>query len=329
MFFPKKFIKIKTIVSIFTIVFLYASFTVSSQELLKNNSSEISPNNQCFINFKSLQKAFTNTPADYTLISGDNNGVNPFTLSHRNKDNHSYSIWKTLNGEILGYFLRDNGGFDFNQDRKAVSPLSWHPTLIFDRLFNKNTILNNYSCMIAGRTRLSGRKVSMLRLAPQEDLRYSFVVARDEDTALPVELMVINPSGILVFKVTVTAIDEPKFEDFSYNDEIFDRFELLKKSETKNLSNPWSILNIPQEFSFVDEGYVVMDNVQVPFQTFSDGLVDFRVYKNNPSSLFVPSASNGTLTVLRRSDINHEYAIVGEVPIQLAEMVLKRIPASR
>ena len=79
----------------------------------------------------------------------------------------------------------------------------------------------------------------------------------------------------------------------------------------------------------MDEGYVVMDNVQVPFQTFSDGLVDFRVYKNNPSSLFVPSASNGTLTVLRRSDINHEYAIVGEVPIQLAEMVLKRIPASR
>lgn len=325
----KNFIKVKTIVCIFTIVFLFASFSVSSQELLKNDSSEISPNNQCFLSFKSLQKAFTNTPVDYTLISGDNSGVNPFTLSHRNKGNRSYSIWKTLNGEILGYFLRDNGGFDFNQDRKAVSPLSWHPTLIFDRLFNQDTILNNYSCMIAGRTRLSGRKVSMLRLAPQEDLRYSFVIARDEDTALPVELMVINPSGVLVLKVTVTAIDEPKFDDFSYNDEIFDRFELLKKSEIKILSKPWSILNIPQEFILVDEGYVVMDDAQVPFQTYSDGLVDFRVYKHKPSSLFVPSASNGTLTVLRRSDINHEYAVVGEVPIQLGEMVLKRIPASR
>ena len=41
--------------------------------------------------------------------------------------------------------------------------------------------------------------------------------------------------------------------------------------------------------------------------------------------MYIPSAVNGTLSVLRRGNSKYEYAVVGEVPLQLSEFVLKRV----
>lgn len=282
--------------------------------------------NQCVLSFKSLQQKYTRTNANYTLISGDGKNMFPFSLSHRYHQHRDYSLWKSLNGEVSGYFLRDGLGFDFNQDKNAATPLSWHQINIWDRLFSEHTSLKDYHCMIAGRTRLSDRKVSIIRFAPKDDLRYSYVIARDEDKALPVELNVINPQGRLVLKITSTAMVDNINQDFLYNDDLFDRFELLQKSNNNNTNiKPWGILNIPPQFKLLEEGSVYLNDKEVPFQRYGDGLVDFRVYRHSILSMYIPSAVNGTLSVLRRGNSKYEYAVVGEVPLQLSEFVLKRV----
>lgn len=280
---------------------------------------------QCLLNFKELQQSYTEDNADYTIVSGDGSNMHAYTLNHRFQHNSSYSLWKNLNGEIAGYFLRDNVGFDFNQDRNSVSTLSWHQTHLWDRLLRAGTVLKDYNCMIAGRTRLADRKVTLLRFAPADDLRYSYVIAKDEDNGLPVELNVINPNGNLVVKISSTNTVINHNGHFIYNDEIFDRFELLKKAPKNAEAKPWAILNIPKQFKLQEESSVLIGDSEVAYQRYSDGLTDFRVFRNRAQSLYLPSALNGTLTVLRRSDRNYEYAVVGEVPLQLGEYVLKRL----
>ena len=114
-------------------------------------------------------------------------------------------------------------------------------------------------------------------------------------------------------------------DNFAYNDELFDHFELVKKSQGTVLAESWSILNIPKQFSLLESGVVTIGENEVPFLRYGDGITDFRVYRHQPQSLYIPSAVNGALTVLRRSDIKYEYAVVGEVPLQLSEFVLKRL----
>ena len=175
--------------------------------------------------------------------------------------------------------------------------------MLFRSLFDDKLQLRDYNCMIAGRTRLSGHKVTILRLAPEDDLRYGFIVAKDEDSALPIELNVINPSGALALKLTATVMNFSSEDNFAYNDELFDHFELVKKSQGTVLAESWSILNIPKQFSLLESGVVTIGENEVPFLRYGDGITDFRVYRHQPQSLYIPSAVNGALTVLRRSDI--------------------------
>lgn len=282
-------------------------------------------NDQCYLSFRELQKSYTQSNADFTIVSGNGNNMIPYALNHRFHNERSYSLWKSLNGEVSGYFLRNGYGFNFNQDRNSASPLSWHQTNIWDRLFDDKLQLQDYNCMIAGRTRLSGHKVTILRLAPEDDLRYSFIIAKDEDSFLPVELNVINPSGVLALKLTATVMNFSSEGNFAYNDELFDHFDLVKKSQSAVSAENWPILNIPKQFSLLESGIVTIGENEVPFLRYGDGITDFRVYRHKPQSLYIPSAVNGTLTVLRRSDIKYEYAVVGEIPLQLSEFVLKRL----
>ena len=208
-------------------------------------------------------------------------------------------------------FLRDNVGFDFNQDHNSASTLSGIRDPPLGSPPQSRYGFKDYNCMIAGRTRLADRKVTLLRFAPADDLRYSYVIAKDEDNGLPVELNVINPNGNLVVKISSTNTVINHNGHFIYNDEIFDRFELLKKAPKNAEAKPWAILNIPKQFKLQEESSVLIGDSEVAYQRYSDGLTDFRVFRNRAQSLYVPSALNGTLTVLRRSDRNYEYAVVG------------------
>ena len=62
-----------------------------------------------------------------------------------------------------------------------------------------------------------------------------------------------------------------------------------------------------------------------PYQQFSDGVFSFRVYINSITSMILPEVSAGVLNVYRMHDANREYAIVGDIPMELAKNVLSGV----
>ncbi|MDY6322654.1 MAG: MucB/RseB C-terminal domain-containing protein [Succinivibrio sp.] len=283
----------------------------------------------CMGLFDDVQKNFAASSLSFTAVAGDQRGMFPYAYTHVFRNGREYVSWRALNGEVAGYALRDLKGYEFNDDKGLTQRLTWHQTQVFDRLMAAKTQLEGYQCVFSGRTRLSGRKVSLLRLSPKNDQRYGFALALDDDQKLPVELNLITPQGALVFKITAADIvRNPK--DAAFDDEMFDKFDLLRKAPAADEKlDPWGFIRIPPYFTMVSEGSVQTDDGSVsPYQQFSDGIFSFRVYINSRTSMYLKEVTAGSLSVYRTQDANREYAVTGDIPMELAHSILAEIDGS-
>lgn len=298
-------------------------FTASALCALAFLFSANAQENYCLYEFNSLRNTLDQNKVQMKTIVSDGLGVNPYLMLKANINNRSYVIWEQLTGEFQGYALRDLVGFDYNTDRNYTGSLSWHSTHIWDKLFDPSTKIEGYSCVIAGRTRIAGQKASLLKLTPQDGKRYIYVIAKDDETSLPIELITLSPyTGNIISKITSLDTKLIKYIDFPIKDELFDNYETTDK--TTDLSNVKQLaeLNIPSFFKLVDAG--TLEN-NVYYQSYSDGLSSFRVYKTQASTNFFPFANKGTVIVFRKIFKNAEYAVVGDIPPELAEFVLSKL----
>ena len=280
--------------------------------------------NSCFEHFYDVQNMYTTNNFDATIAHTDSMGINLYALTHLYINNTPYTTWKSLNGELDGYALKGLKGIDFNKDREYVGAMLWHQSLIFDKIMHSQTILKNYECTLVGRTRVSGRKVVVSKLSPVDDARYSFLIASDDETNLPVEMSVIAPSNALVTKFTVTAMHSVNAKNGSFPDDVFDSIKLNPKKDL-SLAEIWPELTIPSYFALCDYGVQKMGNEMVDYLTFTDGLVDFRVYRNSKTTVMIPSATDGTISVFRKKDKFFEYAVAGEIPLAMSKIILSKI----
>lgn len=381
---------------------------------------------QCMDSFnESRDKVQSATTQSVIIFSGSNNVIAPYiTLQSNGLNGKHYVLWQSLNGEVRGYALRDGKGFDYANSAGSSHPLTWHPTLIWDNLFGSRKELKNYSCVLTGRTRVMGRGVSLIRLIPQEGLRYSFILAKEDESDFPIELTIVDSKGTVSGRLTTMDSRIIGGIDFPIADAVFDKaekgeadFEARRSSvrhdqndsrdendssitarksgqtasmlaDSVQLSTPpcadgddkckqttgaesalaggalstdttsqagaslnasgrdgrlaasadkkqtdiphnrkkiWQELSIPDVYTLASTGDYPEGGPECIYQEFSDGLTSFRVYRNKRSSIFYPVLSNGTLTIVRKNSSSHEYSVVGEVPVSLAEYVLKRI----
>ena len=296
------------------------TFLISNQVLAANEDSA------CLLELNDLRNHYAQIDRQMTVSVADSQGMTLYRLLHVYKDAKNISYWENLNGEIRGYALKGDIGFDFNQDKEYAGPLTWHQTLIWDRLLNPNTKLNGFSCVLTGRTRIAGKKATLIRLASQDSYRYSYLIAKDDDSSLPVELSILSPNSGIVSKMTVTAADAASGLNLDLT--VFDKLETKEKGQDKTqvISAVWPELFIPKEYKLVDSGEIYDKDQTIPYQLFSDGLTTFRVYKNRAGSLVLPALTNGTISILRKTSAGIEYAVVGEIPLLFAETVLSRLP---
>lgn len=331
----------------------YLSNTIPLSSIGPIDSNHI---NKCFDSFKETRARVRDSSTQSVVVLSNPGGIAPFiTLQSVGANGRHYTLWQTLNGEIKGYALRDGEGFDYNDSTMTALPLSWHPTFIWDSLFASDKSLNSFSCIFMGRTRVMGKRVSILRLMPQENLRYSYLLAKEDESDFPVELTILDPKGSVIERMTTMDSRAVTSLNFPINDEIFNRFQAEHSQDKANsstqegstgavkgsLSNvnsdkaaeaqnnedplPWPELQIPNVYQLVDSGKFAQGGPNCTYQEFSDGVTSFRVYKNDPSAVLYPVLTNGTISVVRKKALKYEYSVVGEVPVSLAEYVLTRI----
>lgn len=179
----------------------------------------------CINSFNETREQVLKTNAQSVIMLSSTNGIAPYITLQTLEQGRRYVLWQSLNGEIKGYALRDGKGFDYTNSANVPLPLSWHPTLIWDNLFSSRKDLRNYSCVLTGRTRVMGKRVSLLRLIPQEGLRYSFMIAKEDESDFPVELTIIDHKGNVASRLTTMDSRIISGVEFPVSDSVFDRIE--------------------------------------------------------------------------------------------------------
>lgn len=236
----------------------------------------------CISSFnETRERVMSGTSQSVIVLSGDGNLLPYLTLQSSNGNGNHYVLWQSLNGDIRGYALRNGKGFDYAGSSIIPTPLSWHPTLIWDNLFGSKKELKNYSCVLTGRTRVMGRKVSLIRLIPQEGLRYSFILAKEDESDFPIELTVVDNKGNVASRLTTMDSRSIGGIDFPIKDIVFDDVEasdfryINRKNNTKSLNK-----NIEDASSF-DASAMLADKVAISPDSLSSQGVD--AMSNDPS----------------------------------------------
>ena len=122
------------------------------------------------------------------------------------------------------------------------------------------------------------------------------------------------PADVGLVEKIRKGIDEKVFDNYKIEDE-----------PLRTGAIPWTGLSIPKEFELKGEGQLTVNGAQTAYQTYGDGLVSFRVYRGPRANVLYPALNDGALTVLRKVSGNVEYAVVGEIPLKLADHVISNI----
>lgn len=292
-----------------------------------NSFADVDSKNQCNILLSQAQDNYKHSNLALKVISYDQVSVTPYTLIHQSiDDKQSYAVWENLNGEVRGYAIKEQNGFTYNKDRLFRGSLFWHNTLIWNKLFDQEPDISTFSCVLTGRMRVAGYKASLIRLVPQDALRYSYLISIDEENKLPVELVVVDPTGIVVTRITVLLFQ--KYQDKApLQNESFLTNQIPLVNKILDRSNIWRELDIPPFYNLVDSG--ISEDLSTDgfeFQEFTDGITSFKVFKGPAlKTLVVPVVKRGSLITYRVNSKKHEYAVVGEVPLRLAQSILSKV----
>ena len=328
------------------------------------DEAPVSSGLSCIESFHETRSKVLGNNLQSVLMLSSTNGVAPYiTLQTKSDDDRRYILWQTLNGEIRGYALRDGKGFDYTNSAGTPLPLSWHPTLIWDNLFNSNKEPRNYSCVLTGRTRVMGKRVIITGVTfPVSD----DIFDRLEQTQLPMPSSLGQNSSLTgtVHESTDTVTQEApqgSWQAQNFKDRVArqgpaaggrdNSIQLVLPEPTESagatvdggglsdgvqsrhdLNNAvalkrWPELNIPTVYNIVAEGRFDEGGPDCIYQEYSDGLTSFRVYRNRVTTIYYPVLTNGTISIVRKQNSRYEYSVVGEVPVNLAEFVLARIGA--
>lgn len=199
----------------------------------------------CWKSFEQTRSQVINASSQSVIIQTDSKGLIPYvTLHDNNEQGTSYNLWQTLNGDIRGYALKDDFGFDYTTSLAKITPLTWHPTLIWSSLLSSKKPLKNYSCVLTGRTRVMGKKVSLIRLIPQEGLRYAYIIAKEDETDFPVELTISDVRGNAAMRLTVMETRIIMGMDFPIKDIVFEQLKQGQAIDSQLLNDTVPELNL-------------------------------------------------------------------------------------
>lgn len=227
--------------------FLLSLTLLTSAQSFANVDNSLGANGQdaaslCMTSFKEIRDRVMGTTAQSVIVMTGDGNLSPFiTLQSSASNGNHYVLWQSLNGDVRGYALRNGKGFDYSNSAFNTLPLTWHPTLIWDNLFGSQKELKNYSCVLTGRTRVMGKRVSLIRLIPQEGLRFSFILAKEDESDFPVELTLIDNKGAVASRLTTMESRIIGGVDFPIKDHVFDNaFADNKKHLSSNQNERFS-----------------------------------------------------------------------------------------
>lgn len=229
---------------------------------------------------------------------------------------------------LLGYFG------DFNPFSLRTEKMLDHRPAVIDADFDS---LDGYSVIDMGRSRIANRVARTLRVVPNDEFRYQYMLWIDEEhhLLLKSELLDREQNVLEEFRVLQSVVDEQL-------DEIIEPIKRVTLPTVVPMANlaektlSWKPKWLPKGFKLQATDVQIMTNLQgqteqVESQFFSDGLFSFTIYvAENQGFMFDEQFwRQGKNSIYSQMVGEKNVIVIGELPLASARHIVQEIELNR
>ncbi|MDN3608187.1 sigma-E factor regulatory protein RseB [Vibrio ostreicida] len=271
-----------------------------------------------------------NYELSYILIK--KNSIEPLLYRHARNDKQQLAHLVYLSGSLREVIRR---GDEVSYIEPGVEPFTIEsgnivaPTI---PLLNSNVdqLGEFYDFVQVGRAREAGSACQVLRIAPKDGLRYSYILWIDEQTKLPLRADLVDRDG--------EVLEQFRTISFSVNDKIADILgrlnevklpEVLSLPKGKLKESFWDVGWIPKGFESEELNRYRMEDTarMVETQMFTDGLFSFSIYvsERDSNSLKGQLVRQGRRTLHSYVKGDKEISVIGDIPPATAKRIAQSV----
>lgn len=267
----------------------------------------------------------------YVLQEGDE--AVSWRYRHAQSENKRYAQLLKLDNARQEIILQHNQIGYFGE----FAPFSLQAEQILDNLpsviytdFNR---LQGYTMLDLGRSRVANRVARIIRLLPNDDFRYQYLLWIDEETHLLLksELLDRDKNRLEEFRVLKSSVDDELQEIIEPISELVLPTQVEAKSDYIPPMN-WKPKWLPKGFELKSSGRPSIHGTLsysdfIESQFYSDGLFSFTIYlADNKGVPFEEQFwRDGKTSVYSQTVGDNDVIIIGEIPIASARHILQEI----
>lgn len=275
-----------------------------------------------------INKAYSKGNYELLFAKAGTGPLEPIMLSHGVIDGESFSHWLYLNGIPSGYFTKGSTIIYFVAGQEPQVVKNSQLPSIFTRLqtINPSELLKLYEAVVIGKQRIAGREAILIRLTAINNDRYSYELGIDEKTGLLMQVQVINPKdGLIESYACIRLTEQEEPNSFIQNISSMDAsFPTIETSKVPLEKFNWKLKYLPKGFHqiFGKKYNLAESNTPIEHLIYSDGLVDFSVYRiSSIGSMDFPIVKQGETNLYRHQANGREIVIVGDLPLEIEKNI--------
>ena len=275
-----------------------------------------------------------NYELSYILIK--KNSIEPLLYRHARSEDQQLAHLVYLSGPVREVIRR---GDEVSYIEPGVEPFTIEsgnmvaPTI---PLLNSNVdeLSEIYDFIQVGRAREAGAACQVLRIAPKDGLRYSYILWIDGQTKLPLRADLVDRDG--------EVLEQFRTISYSVNDQISDILSGLNTVKLPDvLSLPkgeleksfWTVGWIPKGFESKELNRYRMANTNrmVETQMYTDGLFSFSIYvsESDNYSLKGQLVRQGRRTLHSFVKGDKEISVIGDIPPATAKRIAQSVTINK
>lgn len=280
-----------------------------------------------------MQHAHKQLNYEQIYLLNDTDEVSSWRYRHARRENESYAQLLKLDN-VREELIFQNGVIGYFGDFKPFSlqteKMLDHRPAVLHTDFNR---LAGYSFVDMGRSRIANRVARTIRIVPNDEFRYHYMLWIDEENHLLLKSELLNCEKMVLeeFRVLQNTVDEQL-------DEMIDPLKQLELPESIPVPNSlasettWKPQWLPSGFVLQSVSVQNMYNLQgeierVEGRFYSDGLFSFTIYvADNPGfSVEEQFWQEGKNSIYSQMVDDKNVIIIGEIPLVSARHIVQEI----
>lgn len=193
--------------------------------------------------------------------------------------------------------------------------------------------LSEYSLLDLGRSRIANRAARIIRIVPNDEFRYQYVVWIDEETHLLLKSELLDREKNLLeeFRVLQSIVDDGVKEIISPISALrFPPIHYIQASEAIQMA--WRPKWLPKGFKRYAQSdqsiaYSFNEDEQLESQFYSDGLFSFTLYVVENKGFYLEEQfwRDGKMSIYSQTIGDKDVIVIGEIPLASARHIVQEM----